>query len=174
MGMEYLPTTGFLGRWFNPQKFNHKEHAAILIMSSTAARSAMAAEVIAVQRLWYSKIPNAAICIFLIFSSQLLGYGIAGLMRKIIVYPTKVRPSQSVPNILLTLPDQFFYPANLPIMSLLETLHRKKIDTRPQLKIFYWAFALIFVWEIVPEYMMPILTGINVFCLAKRNSCEST
>jgi hypothetical protein len=68
--LEYIPKGGFIGRWFNPHPFNHKEHAAILIMSSTAARSAMAAEVIAVQRLWYTKTPNAAVCIFLIFSSR--------------------------------------------------------------------------------------------------------
>jgi hypothetical protein len=73
-------------------------------------------------------------------------------------------------QLLLTRQSKFFYPANLPIMSLLETLHRKKQDTKPQLKVFYWAFALIFVWEVVPEYMMPILTAVNVFCLAKRNS----
>ncbi|RFU28658.1 hypothetical protein B7463_g7691, partial [Scytalidium lignicola] len=122
--MEKLfPKSGFFGRWFNPHVFNHKEHAALLIMASTAARSAMAAEVIAVQRLWYT---------------------------------------------------EFFYPANLPIMSLLETLHRKRNETKPQLKIFYWAFCLIFVWEVVPEYMMPILTAINVFCLAKRNSLVFT
>jgi hypothetical protein len=151
--LEYIPKWGLLGRWLNPHTFNHKEHAAILIMSSTAARSAMAAEVIAVQRLWYNKTPNAAVCIFLIFSSQILGYGVAGLLRKILVYPTK-----------------FFYPANLPIMSLLETLHRKKSENASRLKVFYWAFALIFVWETIPEYMMPILTGVSVFCLAKRDS----
>lgn len=88
--LEYIPKNGIIGRLLNPHPFNHKEHAAILIMSSTAARSAMAAEVIAVQRLWYSSTPNAAVCIFLIFSSQILGYGIAGLLRKILVYPTKV------------------------------------------------------------------------------------
>lgn len=91
--LELIPKSGFIGRWFNPHPFNHKEHAAILIMSSTAARSAMAAEVIAVQRLWYTEVPNAAVCIFLIFSSQCLGYGIAGLLRKVLVYPTKVRSS---------------------------------------------------------------------------------
>jgi hypothetical protein len=69
---------------------------------------------------------------------------------------------------------KFLYPANLPIMSLLETLHRKKYDTKPQLNLFYWAFAIIFVWEVIPEYMMPILTAVNVFCLAKRNSSKST
>ena len=101
MIMDYIPKTGFIGRLLNPHPFNHKEHAAILIMSSTAAHSAMAAEVIAVQRLWYTKIPNAAVCIFLIFSSQCLGYGIAGLMRKIVVYPTKVQISETFVEILL-------------------------------------------------------------------------
>ena len=57
-------------------------------------------------------------------------------------------------------------------MSLLETLHRKKWDTRPQLKVFYWAFGLIFVWEVFPQYIMPILTAVNVFCLANRNSSK--
>lgn len=88
--LEYIPKSGFIGRWLNPHPFNHKEHAAILIMSSTAARSAMAAEIIAVQRLFYTKTPSAAVCIFLIFSTQTIGYGIAGVMRKILVYPTKV------------------------------------------------------------------------------------
>jgi hypothetical protein len=86
-----IPRIGLVGRWFNPHPFNHKEHAAILIMSGAAAQAAMAAEVIAVQRLWYTETPNAAICIFLIFSSQLLGYGVAGLLRKVLVYPTKVK-----------------------------------------------------------------------------------
>jgi hypothetical protein len=52
-------------------------------------------------------------------------------------------------------------------MSLLETLHRKKHDKKPQLKVFYWAFAIIFVWEVIPEYMVPILTAVNFFVLRK-------
>ncbi|KAH8887176.1 OPT superfamily oligopeptide transporter [Thozetella sp. PMI_491] len=151
--LERIPRWGVLGRWLNPHPFNSKEHVAILIMSSTAAHSAMAVEVIAVQRLWYNSAPSAAVCIFLVFASQTLGYGIAGLMRKILVYPTK-----------------FVFPANLPIMSLLETLHRKKYDTKPQLKIFYWAFGLIFIWEVFPEYIIPVLTAVNIFCLAKRDN----
>jgi hypothetical protein len=87
--LEYTPKGGFISRWFNPHPFNHKEHAAILITSSTAARSAMAAEFIAVQRLWYTEIPNAVVCIFLIFSSQVLGYGISGLLRKALGYPNQ-------------------------------------------------------------------------------------
>lgn len=87
--LELIPRRGIL-RYLNPCPFNLKEHAAILIMSSTAAHAAEAIEVIAVQRLWYNTSPSDALCIFLFFSSQCLGYGIAGVLREILVYPTKV------------------------------------------------------------------------------------
>jgi hypothetical protein len=50
-------------------------------MASAAANSALGTEVLAVQRLYYNTTPNAASSIFLLFSSQLLGYGIGGLLR---------------------------------------------------------------------------------------------
>ena len=152
-----IPKTGFIGRWFNPHKFNHKEHAAIVIMSSAASTCALGTEVLAVQRLYYSTSPNAGASIFLLFSSQLLGYGIAGLMRRTLVFPTKM-----------------LYPINLPLNTLLETLHRDKKETSKRLKLFYWLFAALFVWETLPEYIMPILTGVSVFCLAQRNSLVFT
>jgi len=61
--------------------FNRKENAFIVIMSSAAANSALGTEVLAVQRLFYNITPNGVTSIFLLFSSQLLGYGIGGLMR---------------------------------------------------------------------------------------------
>ena len=51
-------------------------------MASAAANSALGTEVLAVQRLYYNINPNAAASIFLLFSSQLLGYGIGGMMRR--------------------------------------------------------------------------------------------
>ena len=62
--------------------FNKKENAFIVIMASAAANSALGTEVLAVQRLYYNITPNGAASIFLLFSSQLLGYGIGGLMRR--------------------------------------------------------------------------------------------
>jgi hypothetical protein len=113
-----------------------KEHAAIIVMSSSAANAPLAVEVLAVQKLWYSKVPNAAVGIFLIFSSQCLGYGIAGLLRRTLVYPTTM-----------------LYPGNLPVNNLLETLHGDKLATQKRLRLFYWAFAVLFVWEMLPEYI---------------------
>ncbi|MCJ1399097.1 hypothetical protein MMC11_002299 [Xylographa trunciseda] len=152
-----IPKRGFIGRWFNPHKFNHKEHAAIVIMSSAAATCALGTEVLAVQRLYYSASPNAGASIFLLFSSQCLGYGIAGLMRKTLVYPTKM-----------------LYPINLPLNTLLETLHRDKSETARRLKLFYIMFCVLFVWEAFPEYIMPLMTGVSIFCLAKRDSLVFT
>ena len=50
-------------------------------MASAAANSALATDVLAVQRLYYNITPNAAASIFLLFSSQLLGYGVGGVLR---------------------------------------------------------------------------------------------
>jgi hypothetical protein len=105
-------------------------------MSAAAANAPLAIEVLAVQKLYYDKIPNAVICIFLIFASQCLGYGVAGLLRRTLVYPTKM-----------------LYPANLPLNSLLETLHGEKSEVKKKLRVFYIGFLVLFFWEFFPEYM---------------------
>lgn len=35
-------------------------------------------------------------------------------------------------------------------------------------------FTIVAVWELFPQYVMPVLTGISVFCLANRNSLVFT
>ena len=52
-----------------------------VIMASAAANSALGTEVLAVQRLFYNITPKPAASIFLLFSSQMLGYGLGGLLR---------------------------------------------------------------------------------------------
>lgn len=59
-------------------------------MGNAAANAPLAIEVLATQKLYYNVVPSAAVGIFLIWSSQCLGYGLAGLMRRVLVYPTKV------------------------------------------------------------------------------------
>lgn len=59
-------------------------------------------------------------------------------------------------------------------MSLLESLHGEKRNCTPQLRVFYYAFAAMFVWEVFPEYIMPLLTAVSIFCLANRNSSMHT
>jgi len=126
-------------------------------VSSSAATAALCTEVIAAQKLYYPNQPTQGVSIFLIFSSQLLGYGFVGLMRSTLVYPKAM-----------------LYPGALPISTLFQTLHRDKKETKLRLKFFYYVAAAIFCWEWIPEYIMPILVGVNIFCLAKRNSLVFT
>ncbi len=152
-----LPSRGPIGHFLNPGPFNSKEHAGIVIMASAAAANAVATEILAAQKLYYNMDPSPAAAIFLVIASQLLGYGIAGLLRGTLVRPTKM-----------------LWPINLPVNTLLETLHRDKKETKVRLKVFYVIFAVMFVWEVLPEYMVPVLTGVSVLCLAKQNSLVFT
>jgi hypothetical protein len=125
-----LPSKGVIGRILNPGPFNKKEHSAICIMTAAASSTPEAMSVLAVQKLWYNIRPNPAIGIFLILSTQMIGYGVAGLLRSTLVYPAKM-----------------FYPANLPTASLLENLHRDRTATQKRMRVFWIAFAVLFCWQ---------------------------
>jgi OPT family oligopeptide transporter len=152
-----LPRHGLIGRWFNPHSFNSKEHLAIVIMSSSASSAAYATEVLATQKLYYNIVPNAVVAILLLLSSQLLGYGMAGVLRKSLVYPTKM-----------------LWPGILPLSSLIETLHRDKSEMRKKFNFFWIVFGVVAAWELFPQYVMPVLTGVSFFCLANRESLVFT
>ncbi|KAF1992314.1 OPT superfamily oligopeptide transporter [Aulographum hederae CBS 113979] len=149
----FLPKTGWIGRWLNPHPFNSKEHLAIIVMSSSASAAAYATEILATQKLYYNINPNPFVAILLLLSSQLLGYGMAGILRKSLVYPTKM-----------------IYPSILPLSSLVEVLHREKDEMKKRFNIFWIILGGVAVWELFPQYIMPILTGVSVFCLANRKS----
>src|ERR1700712_1294830 len=130
-----------------------KEHASITLMASAASQSALATEALAAQELFYGGYPSKAAGIFIVITSQLIGFGIAGLLRQILVYPTHM-----------------LWPMNLPITSLLESLHKDKKVAKARLKIFYIVFFTFLVWEIFPEYIFTVLEGVSIFCLAHQNS----
>lgn len=126
---KFIPRRGKIGRFLNPHPFNMKEHLAIVVMANAASTSALGIELLAVQRLYYRETLNGAISIFLLFSSQFLGYGLAGMMRKILVYPKNM-----------------LWPANLPVNSMLENLHARKAENKKPMRVFLIVFACIFCW----------------------------
>lgn len=146
-------------RWTNGGPFNIKEHVAITIMSSTASTAAVAISIFAAQDLYYHVTPNAAVGIFTLIASQLIGYGMAGIMRGFLVYPTFA-----------------IYPHVIPTVQLFDALHRghAAVMQRKRLKFFWIIFIGIFVWEWFPEYIAPTLTGISIFCLADQHSAWVT
>ncbi|KAI0480752.1 oligopeptide transporter [Xylariaceae sp. FL0804] len=152
-----IPRTTRIGRILNPFQFNSKEHLVVTIMGASASYSALGMELMSVERLYYGKELSAAVSIFMLFSSQILGYGLAGLMRRTLVYPKSM-----------------LWPYNLPVNSMIENLHTRRPENRKPLKLFLIIFVCIFCWEIVPEWIMPLLTGFSIFCLADRHSSTIT
>ncbi|KAG6827810.1 hypothetical protein H0H92_010388 [Tricholoma furcatifolium] len=113
-------------RFFNPGPFNLKEHVAITIFATTAAESALAISIFAADDLYYG--------------IQLMGYGLGGIMRSFLVYPTYI-----------------VFPNLLPTVQLFDALHRgKKIMLQKKRVKFFWLiFVGIFIWEWFPEYLAP-------------------
>ncbi|KAF5365456.1 hypothetical protein D9758_010828 [Tetrapyrgos nigripes] len=142
-------------RFMNHGPFNLKEHVSITIMASTASTSALAISIFASQDLYYHIRPNAGVGIFTLIASQLIGYGMAGVMRDVLVYPTFA-----------------VYPQLMPTVQLFDALHRGQdaIMQKKRLRFFWILFIGIFVWEWFPEYIAPTLTGISIFCLADQKS----
>ncbi|KAF7964488.1 hypothetical protein HWV62_6985, partial [Athelia sp. TMB] len=146
-------------RFMNPGIFNIKEHVAITIMSTTASDSAIAISIFAAQDLYYNVKPNAAVGIFTLIGSQLIGYGLAGMARDFLVYPTWA-----------------IYPMNVPTVQLFDAMHRGQgvFLQKKRVRFFWGVFIAIFVWEWFPEYIAPTLTGVSIFCLADRKSAWFT
>lgn len=66
------------------------------------------------------------------------------------------------------------WPANFPVNSMLDTLHLRGPNHRKSLKIFLIVFGCIFIWEIFPQWICPILTGVSIFCLADQKNAVFT
>ncbi|KAJ6519993.1 OPT oligopeptide transporter [Mycena sanguinolenta] len=147
-----MPDNAFW-RFMNPGPFNIKENVGILIMAAASTHGALAINIFAADDLFYHFTPNPAIAIFTLLGSQL-----ARMMRSFLVYPTYC----VFPNLMPTI--QMQYRFDVLFRNQDNILQRKRIN-------FFWVlFVGIFVWEWFPEYIAPTLTGVSIFCLARRNS----
>ncbi|EPQ52747.1 OPT oligopeptide transporter [Gloeophyllum trabeum ATCC 11539] len=145
---QFIPTKGWF-RYLNPGPFNIKEHACIVIFSSTASTTADAISIISTLDLFYGVKLHPAVAIFQTLSSQLLGYGFAGILRVLLVFPTYA-----------------LYPATVPQVNLLQSMHTGNYLSKKKMRFFWIVFTAIFCWEIIPTWMFPLLTAFSIVCLA--------
>ncbi|CAG8652084.1 3835_t:CDS:10 [Cetraspora pellucida] len=134
----------------NPGPFNVKEHVLIAVAAGAGGGSAYGTDIIAIQDLFYNQHPGFLMGILLLLSTQMIGYGLAGFLRKYLVRPANM-----------------LWPSNLVFSSLFSTLHGDVSDTQDKLKFFTITFTLMFVWQFVPQFMFPMLTSIALLCLIK-------
>ena len=120
-------------------------------------------------------------------------YGLVGILRPLTVYPSEmvywsVSPFEdffSVKVIKLYFPNRiypllrfskvtyFFVSFNLHRINsscVAQALHFDSKANYKRLKLFWISFAGMFVYEIFPAYIFPLLNGINIFCLASQKA----
>ncbi|CAG8615839.1 7538_t:CDS:10, partial [Acaulospora morrowiae] len=147
-----IPTRKYrIKQWefsFNPGPFNVKEHVCIAISAAAGGGSAYATDIIAIQELFYHTSVSFIKGFLLLMSTQILGYGLAGFLRKYLVRPANM-----------------IWPTNLVYASMYNTLHGDASETREKLRFFLITFSIMFVWQFVPQYMFTWLTSMALLCL---------
>ncbi|KAL4604385.1 hypothetical protein ACB092_10G189500 [Castanea dentata] len=155
-----LPTTtfripGFGEREFslNPGPFNMKEHVLISIFANAGAAfgsgAAYAISIVDIIRAFYRRKISFLASWILVITTQILGYGWAGILRKYLVDPA-----------------QMWWPSSLVQVSLFRAMHEKDNSRMSRGKFFLIALICSFSWYLIPGYLFPLLSTISWVCWA--------
>ncbi|KAL6553358.1 oligopeptide transporter [Orobanche gracilis] len=156
-----LPTTVFrvpFTKWsfsLNPGPFNIKEHVLILLFAGTGASGVYAVGIINIVKAFYRHPINPVAAWLLAQTTQLLGYGWAGIFRKFLVDS-----------------PYMWWPDSMVLVSMFRALHEK--ETRPKggltrLQFFIVVTVSSFAYYIVPAYLAPSISSISVLCLIYKD-----
>ncbi|KAG2703968.1 hypothetical protein I3843_06G153100 [Carya illinoinensis] len=160
-----LPTTqfripGFGSRLFslNPGPFNMKEHVLISIFANAGTAfgngPAYSVHIVDIIIAFYRRKISFLAGWLLIITTQVLGYGWAGLLRKYVVEPA-----------------QMWWPSTLVQVSIFRAMHEKEEKrTITRGKFFLIALICSFAWATVPGYLFSTVTNISWVCWAFSNS----
>lgn len=144
--------------WLAQGKWNEKEHTCVYVSSNVAFGFAFATDVIIEQTKFYNQSAPILYQLLLTISTQVLGYGFAGLTRRFLV-----RPSGMI------------WPGTLMSAAMFGTLHRQ--DNKPangwtisRWNFFYTVWTGAFLFYFLPGLLMPALSYFNVITwFAPRN-----
>ncbi|KAI0646036.1 OPT oligopeptide transporter [Trametes meyenii] len=157
----WVPSLKLFGVSLNPGLFTIKEHVLITIMAGVGAQAAYATEIIAVQRVWYHQNFNFAYQWMLVMSTQLIGFSVGGLARRLLVAPASM-----------------IWPNTLVVCALFNTLHSQSyagIGTHSGLsreRFFTYAFLGAALWYVVPGYLFSALSVFTWVCWIAPNNVK--
>ncbi|PQQ20305.1 oligopeptide transporter 1-like [Prunus yedoensis var. nudiflora] len=140
----------------NPGPFNLKEHVLITIFANSGAGGVYAVHIITIVKAFYKRGQHPAAAFLLAQTTQLLGYGWAGIFRKYLVDS-----------------PYMWWPSNLVQVSLFRALHEK--EKRPKggltrLQFFLVVFICSFAYYIIPGYLFPTISAFSIVCFIWKNS----
>ncbi|CAL5011678.1 unnamed protein product [Urochloa decumbens] len=153
-----MPLTG--SRWWsfslNPGPFNLKEHCLITIFAGAGSSGVYALNIIAIVKVFYKRQINPYAAMLLAQTTQLLGYGWAGLFRKFLVDSAYM-----------------WWPMNLVQVTLFRAMHEEEKRPRgglTRLQFFVIVMICSFAYYIIPGYLFPSISAVSVLCLVYKDS----
>ncbi|KAK1781730.1 OPT oligopeptide transporter protein-domain-containing protein [Copromyces sp. CBS 386.78] len=141
-------------RWtLNPGPFNIKEHSVIVVMASVSFSVAYATDIILAQKVFYKQDFGLFWGVLLTISTQSLGYGIAGMLRRFLVYPASM-----------------IWPGNLVAVTLMHAMYgqnEKKDPTIiggsiPRYRWFAYITLGSFLYYFIPGFFAQFLSSFAV------------
>ncbi|OAY57568.1 oligopeptide transporter 7 [Manihot esculenta] len=135
---------------FNPGPFNVKEHVLITIFSNSGAGNVYAIHIVSVIKLFYRKELSFLVALLVVITTQVLGFGWAGVFRRYLVEPAAM-----------------WWPENLVQVSLFRALHEREERRKGGLtrnQFFLVAFICSFAYYVFPGYLFPKLSSISWIC----------
>ncbi|ORY88573.1 OPT oligopeptide transporter [Leucosporidium creatinivorum] len=144
---------------FNPGPFNIKEHTVLVIIANIATGPAFALNFSVAAEKFYGVDLGAGFDILLILTTQIIGFGIAGLCRRFLVWPAAM-----------------IWPQNLVFCTLLNTLHAEDDDIDggngglSRFKFLVWVFSGAFFWYFLPGFLFQALSAFSWVCWIAPNN----
>ncbi|KAK5990036.1 Sexual differentiation process protein isp4 [Cladobotryum mycophilum] len=154
MPRKHFNTFGY--RWtLNPGPFNHKEHALITCMASVAVNVSYATDILTALMSFWGQDFGIPFQLLLTLSTQSIGYGLAGVLRKYLVYPASM-----------------LWPENLVAVTVMNVMYEKEKKTHDSTSLggnmsrYKW-FTLVmagsFVYYFIPGFLAQCM---SVFAVA--------
>lgn len=134
----------------NPGPWNIKEHVLVYIMANVAISAPYAINAIVVIQINYNVHVDYWFSVLLVVATQLTGFGLAGICRRFLVWPSSM-----------------VWPQNLVTCTLLNTLHAED-DEEPGSITRYRYFLLVlggaFFFYFIPGYLFSALSVFSWMC----------
>ncbi|KAM0934642.1 putative oligopeptide transporter, OPT superfamily [Dioscorea sansibarensis] len=134
----------------NPGPFNMKEHVLITIFANSGAGTVYAIHIVTAVKVFYRKHITFVVSFIVILTTQVLGFGWAGIFRRYLVEPAAM-----------------WWPYNLVQVSLFRALHEKERRVKGGLTrnhFFLIAFICSFAYYVLPGYLFSMLTSLSWVC----------
>ncbi|XP_059073909.1 oligopeptide transporter 5 [Cryptomeria japonica] len=151
----YIPGT----KWsfsMNPGPFNMKEHVLITIFASAGSGGVYAVGIFTIIKAFYHINIDPLAAWLLIITTQMLGFGWAGLFRRFLVEGAYM-----------------WWPANLVQVSLFRALHEKERRPRgglTRMQFFMTVMTCSFAYYVIPNVFFPVISNLSILCYILKKS----